>query len=873
MEMTVKIPKKAKIIFAVFIILLVVGIAVPIVHAASYNYDEFPKGLIDHIEVSTGWNKITRNASFGLLKFLAEGVTGIEKQVSDILRFDVLSLFNKLGIVSSDGLLSRRLVITVFSIFMLVGACTLVIFRSKIHLSEFLVGILTSLALIIALPLFINTFNSMKNAGLSDVNSINYSDSAKYYTIGDEILSSQILDIGASAKNSKLTYYSDLNEGTRQEGSVFNIDINATLSNKQFDKKVESIIYDNNSFERMQKEYSELKTSDKMQLLGLGREYDLLIEAYDNGQNHDIVDYSQPVITGTATSIQEEMEQRYNKHFVTYTYYEYYEYVKQLLCNAVADRFPDDYSVTKARLAIEAYERSASSLNMDGCCNVFEKNLTTLLRKHNYAIVTVSQSDPKYQYEDLKTFEDFDNESAFEQLGDNIKTFGEPVEYIYQYDYDFWTALVILVALIVALIFAGLKIAAVMYDMIFVQIIAGIVIATDQQNKGRAKKTIQELFNSYLIFILCTLLIKIFIMLSLAVIKTPDLSQFIKIILIIGFAKATIDGPDFIVKIIGTDAGVKSGMGTIMAINQGVNLTRSAVSPAARFAKGAAKTTTGVASGIASGFVSGSVSGAQSSYHRGVIGGIGGAVGGAFSGGSAGHNSRGVFNAFSSGSHSGYSTGNSFGNWVSGVGSHSSENSGDPSSASGVNVTGSAESSSSAPSGGGSSSASSSSGAGGSFAVASGSSAVKGDKGDKGDRGLQGMQGEHGLQGEQGQRETDGRDAQGASYTSSAHSTTGSNAGQAFNNTASAPAPANTTSSPANTAPASTNTAPAPSAPQNYTFAEKEHYAESSALTYSDSQIRAEHSAPAFSDAQTHAEASNSFADIERHNESHKEDK
>ena len=664
--MSYSIPKKAKILFAAFIVLLILGLTAPLVYAG-LNYDSFPTDLYSHIEVRTGLTQITRNITFGILKFLAKGVTEIEEQVQRILTFDVVSLFKELGLVDeSSYLLSRRLVAAIFSIFLLIGACTLVVFRSKIHLSEFLVGTLTSLAMIIALPLFISTFNNMKNAGLSDISNIQYTQSEVYYSIGDEVLSASLIDVYRSGSNGSMMYYDT--SGNRGYNTVYDLDINEVLNRTNFDKAIEAWQPDlqNNA----QRTYANLSVNDKMALIGLDREYDILFEAYRNN-------YADIQILRSASSIQEEYQQRYSpdaSSYNTYTYGEYYDYLQDLVYRKIAARFPTRYNYTTAK-----EKAIGHTSNFGDFIDCYREELSLLLYNQNRNRVLSASSSGSYLYRDLITeqaYEDMDGlgDMSFDSIEHWLSTFGYPAEYIYRYDYNFLPTLIILLALILSLVFAALKIATVIYDLVFVQIIAGIVIATDQRNSGRAKKTLQELLNSYLIFILCALLIKIFIILSMTVIKS-DLSLFIKIILIIGFAKGTIDGPDFIVKLTGADAGVKSGAATVMAINQGVNLTRSATAPVIRATQTAARTGAGAAAGTVNGFVNGSASGAESSLHRGVIGGIGGAVGGAFSGGASGHNSRSIAGAFSSGFNSGNRTGNSFGDWLGGVGFGSSANS------------------------------------------------------------------------------------------------------------------------------------------------------------------------------------------------------
>ena len=84
-------------------------------------------------------------------------------------------------------------------------------------------------------------------------------------------------------------------------------------------------------------------------------------------------------------------------------------------------------------------------------------------------------------------------------------------EYIYAYKYDFLMGFLLVIVTIVALFFAGFKVVSLMFDLVFNQIIAPIVFATDLQGSGRTKKMIENIFSSYLVFIIILVLVKIYL--------------------------------------------------------------------------------------------------------------------------------------------------------------------------------------------------------------------------------------------------------------------------------------------------------------------------------------------------------------------------
>ena len=150
-------------------------------------------------------------------------------------------------------------------------------------------------------------------------------------------------------------------------------------------------------------------------------------------------------------------------------------------------------------------------------------------------------------------------------------------EYIYAYKYDFVMGLLLVIVTIVALFFAGFRVVSLMFELVFNQIIAPIVFATDLQGSGRTKKMIENIFSSYLVFIIILVLVKLYLEINLWAIQnlTETKDIFIKLIILVGTAKCVIDGPDIIVKLLGVDAGVKSGAAAMLGIQSGIRFAGS----------------------------------------------------------------------------------------------------------------------------------------------------------------------------------------------------------------------------------------------------------------------------------------------------------
>ena len=342
--------------------------------------------------------------------------------------------------------------------------------------------------------------------------------------------------------------------------------------------------------------------------------------------------------------------------------------------------------------------------------------------------------------EDLYSMDDYNNEDWISKLGILIKTMGFKTERVYKYDYNFWFAVLKLLCVAVCLLFAGLKVASTLYDILFAELIAPIVVASDMSGSGRAKQVIQNLFSSYLVMVLVVLLLRLYILVIYTISKDTSFlhnNLAAEIMIIIAGAKFVIDGPDLVVKLIGLDAGVKSGLGTIMGVRSAIGMARGAAHMASSATHTAVHNPVSRAAGGAAG---GAVGGGATGGFGGMVGGaIGGAFSGAFGGGHGG-------SAYSRGVHTGERVGNALMN------NHSNNNgSGTGGGTSGGQAPQSRNSNAGGHGGnnGNNADTGGTGGAGGHSGGAGGNNTVvKGEKGDKGDRGDTGMQG---RQGERGQ--------------------------------------------------------------------------------------------------------------------------
>lgn len=167
----------------------------------------------------------------------------------------------------------------------------------------------------------------------------------------------------------------------------------------------------------------------------------------------------------------------------------------------------------------------------------------------------------------------------WEKIVASIKNLGYPEEMAYTYYIDFWFNVVLMCVTVVCLIFAGIKLANMLFDIMFVQIIAPIVAASDLNGSGRAKKIIQHILSTYIIFIVVILILKLYLIVMQGLRNSSYGDNFaVLIIFTIAGAKFVVDGPDIIVQILGIDAGVKSGItSTLMGLHSAAQIAGGTV--------------------------------------------------------------------------------------------------------------------------------------------------------------------------------------------------------------------------------------------------------------------------------------------------------
>lgn len=868
MELKFAKTRKGKLVFAFFIVMTVFAVMLPLTtYALNANGYGKLKNVTDpdvfgRVKIAVWYKDIGRAALWKLLVGLAGLVDLFQSAVDTITNLNLYTFIKDQFNIES---VVYPIAVAVASVAVVFVAVLLIYNADKTRLTDFARGIITSLILIMALPAMVSALSELRTKGVDYVKEstgdVATSDSEGVYykeTIGQKTLSrytyliweSICANQRVSVRGPKETW-NPFNSSSSNSVSVtyvpsqlYTTDINAVLSHETLECYVDS--YDTASV-GVQTKYSELTFENELALTGLDalyKEWQQHQSDYrsvhqnedpkDNNGNYEPAKYSWSISGwfGSREYIDVYLfTDEARKYGGARGYINSYEY---FICNAgeayIVDKLNRIDGVivdSSLKLAIgramhDSYDDEDSGnyrglqKSLDNLKNVYADtesgksySVLYILNMANNKVLSEREIETivdGYNIKKVVTDDEWEDMDIIPSVAQAVKTMGNPIEHIYKYDFDFFWAALELIILAIALFFAALKLAGLLYDILFAQIIVPIIVASDMNSSGRAKAAVQNLINTFLIFIIVNLLLRLYILVLDGIQDSSVIGNniLVKIIIILAGAKFVIDGPDIVTKILGIDAGVKSGLGTIMGVRTAVQMGTGA----ARTAKGAAGRVGGIAGGAGAGIISGGASGFSTSRStgQGVVGTalntLGGAVGGAFAGGASATTGRG--NSIQRGSQAGQTAGRIAASPIGGSNSSSSqspqstdnhEHSGNGNqSENNTNGSNSTSSSSGGSSGGETSSSSNESGVsnstshvssdssapavGGAFLGGGGSAVpVKGEKGDKGDKGDKGNDGLQGMQGNRGETGEKGKDAENNAQSGSV------NNGSAFSGT------------------------------------------------------------------------------------------
>lgn len=187
------------------------------------------------------------------------------------------------------------------------------------------------------------------------------------------------------------------------------------------------------------------------------------------------------------------------------------------------------------------------------------------------------------------------NKVRLKALADNkIPTTTLGQESYYRYHINWGTLIFSFVVIGVALAITVIKMARVIFDLGFHAIFGMFVAATDLTGGQRTKKMVTEIVSSFAVLFVMVLILKLF---TLYVNWVTGLSStvggVIMVLMLIAGAWALIDAPDIVQRLLGIDAGLRSGWQAMMGAYAGSKMAGGLAKGAGKAAVGAGKAAKG----------------------------------------------------------------------------------------------------------------------------------------------------------------------------------------------------------------------------------------------------------------------------------------
>lgn len=155
------------------------------------------------------------------------------------------------------------------------------------------------------------------------------------------------------------------------------------------------------------------------------------------------------------------------------------------------------------------------------------------------------------------------DENGKEQVVDLEKSFfGFIEEQYYRFNFNFLTMIIMLICLIVTFVLTSIKIARIIIELGFKKVFAMMLAFGDISSGQKLKTVLKDILSSFGIIFATSILLKLY-MVSTTWINTIDANILVKIIFIIASSLMVIDGPNIIERVLGIDAGIKSGWSLI----------------------------------------------------------------------------------------------------------------------------------------------------------------------------------------------------------------------------------------------------------------------------------------------------------------------
>lgn len=160
-------------------------------------------------------------------------------------------------------------------------------------------------------------------------------------------------------------------------------------------------------------------------------------------------------------------------------------------------------------------------------------------------------------------------------------------EGVYRYSFSFFGPFVTLLILLIGISMGAFKTAKLMFELVFTQTLAPLVFASDVTNSGRSKEVVKKVLSTYILIAIVFYGLMLFMTLSLWALDESNVpNMIVRVFLLAGIAWGMIDGPDIVIKLLGIDAGVRSGFSALVGAGMAVGGASRLIRGGANLAKG-----------------------------------------------------------------------------------------------------------------------------------------------------------------------------------------------------------------------------------------------------------------------------------------------
>ncbi len=576
------ISKNRKTIYSIFIVLMLSILITPFICYAVDPENMDPE-VYKYIEVRSNIKDAIRSCLWTVLTFLAKIIDYINSAIDEVLSINLYDMVK--DYLPQSTVLDIAWVI--FSLSLVIAGIILIINGDKIKIQDFFRNILISVCFLVAFPSLISVLLNFQNISKSTADMITSGEETEIvHGLGEDLLADNIIYLPDCLVDGKIHYFS--NSDAYSNTSVYSININGAMSQDMCDFKFESSEVTTN-----QKIYSELTTENKMKLLGLGSQYQYYLNNQDNPSGHmfetvplEIDSGTTPVFVNIWFCVTDHSKYSSSSETqVPTTEYNSKEYPHTYYCPVCQDNVAGTYKdYLIDQIAKNAYVQEAglsnsvnNSRTIDDALNVISDILKKLNTQHNQNMVeTGTDQTFRANISPLRTQEEYDDLAWYQQLSiDLLEGYSE--ERVYGYDFSFLFTVISLIISGACLVFALFKLCRMLYEIVFMRIAVPLFIAADANGSGKGKKALLQLINTFIILLVILVLLRIYIS-SISWIHN-NIDNFVaEWALIFTGMSFVIDGPDFIVKMTGLDAGVKSGAATLMSLKSGIDIAKNAAS-------------------------------------------------------------------------------------------------------------------------------------------------------------------------------------------------------------------------------------------------------------------------------------------------------